>query len=84
LFTVSKLKDSIKMIALVLAFLLTTAGALTTYAPLPAFCPAGSLVSPARGLSDDEETYRVGRKAVADVALKAWLSKANSEFSTKD
>ncbi|ESZ89919.1 lysophospholipase [Sclerotinia borealis F-4128] len=56
-----------------------------SYAPSSVTCPSGqSLVRPADGLSDNEESYRVSRKAVADVALKAWLEKTNSEFGTED
>lgn len=69
---------------LFLSLLLSTVSALSTYAPLPALCPSGSLLRPASGLSDSEETYRVARKAVADVALKAWLTKTNSGFGTDE
>lgn len=42
-----------------------------SYAPTSVTCPSGvSLVRPADGLSDNEESYRVSRKAVADIALK--------------
>lgn len=42
-----------------------------SYAPTSVTCPAGvELVRPAIGLSDNEETYRVARKAIADDALK--------------
>jgi lysophospholipase len=66
----------------VLSLLLGAASALSTYAPLPALCPSGSLVRAASGLSDSEEAYRAARKAVADVALKAWLMKTNAGFGT--
>jgi lysophospholipase len=56
--------------------------ALSPYVPVPAACPSGPLVRPANGLSDDEETYRVARKAVADEGLKAWLLKTNPQFHT--
>lgn len=52
------------------------------YAPLSAVCPNEALVRPASGLSDDEESYRVGRKAVADLALGDWLKKTNPAFIT--
>ncbi|KAJ8070640.1 hypothetical protein OCU04_001011 [Sclerotinia nivalis] len=56
-----------------------------SYAPTSVTCPSGqSFVRAADGLSDNEESYRVARKAVADVALKAWLEKTNSGFSTGD
>ncbi|KAG0650083.1 Lysophospholipase 2 [Hyphodiscus hymeniophilus] len=66
------------------SLLLFTVGVLSGYAPVPAICPNGSLVRPASGLSDKEETYRVARKAVADVNLKAWLTKTNPGFGTDD
>ncbi|KUJ14356.1 lysophospholipase [Mollisia scopiformis] len=53
-----------------------------SYAPQKEICPITSIVRAANGLSDDEETYRVARKAVADVALKAWLAKTDSGFGT--
>ncbi|KAF7867241.1 hypothetical protein EAF04_005324 [Stromatinia cepivora] len=54
-----------------------------SYAPTSVTCPSGqSLVRPAAGLSDNEESYRVARKAVADAALKTWLTKTNSGFGT--
>lgn len=67
-----------------LFFVLSTATALFTYAPLPAICPKGSLVRPASGLSNNEETYRVARKAIADEALALWLKKINPDFGTDD
>ncbi|KAF4630652.1 hypothetical protein G7Y89_g7491 [Cudoniella acicularis] len=69
---------------LLLSLFLSTAAATSAYAPITATCPSGSLVRAASGLSDSEETYRVGRKAVADVALKAWLEKTDSGFGTAD
>ena len=69
---------------LFLSVLFTTASALSTYAPLPAICPSGSLVRPASGLSNSEEAYRVARKVVADESLKAWLAKTNSGFGTDE
>jgi lysophospholipase len=54
----------------------------SSYAPVPITCPSGSLVRIATGLSDDEEAFRVARKAKADVALAAWLDKTNSGFDT--
>ncbi|CAD6447821.1 256de11b-f485-4b5e-a351-179bd70b34f3 [Sclerotinia trifoliorum] len=54
-----------------------------SYAPTSVTCPSGqALVRAANGLSDNEESYRVGRKAVADVSLKAWLEKTNPGFGT--
>jgi lysophospholipase len=58
--------------------------ALSTHGPLPVVCPIGSLVRPASGLSQSEETYRAARKAVADVSLRDWLAKTNSGFETND
>ncbi|KAA8576077.1 hypothetical protein MFRU_009g00320 [Monilinia fructicola] len=56
-----------------------------SYAPTSVTCPSGeSLVRPAIGLSDNEESYRVARKAIADVALKTWLQKTNSGFGTNE
>jgi lysophospholipase len=69
---------------LLLSFLLVTTQVLATYVPQSAICPTTSLVRPANGLSDNEEAYRVTRKAIADQALKAWLHKTNSGFSTTD
>jgi len=61
---------------------LLVAPVFASYAPQSATCPTTSLVRAASGLSDSEETYRVARKAVADVALKAWLTKTNTGFGT--
>lgn len=68
--------------ALLLTVLLSTAPARAAsgYAPQKSTCPSESLVRAASGLSDEEETYRTARKAVADVALKSWLTSANSGF----
>lgn len=55
---------------------------LCSYVPQPAACPSESLVRPAIGLSDDEETYRVARKGVADENLRAWLEKTSADFGT--
>jgi lysophospholipase len=65
-----------------LALSVAPAIAANAYAPVSATCPTTSLVRAANGLSDGEEAYRVARKAVADVALKAWLAKTNSGFGT--
>jgi lysophospholipase len=69
---------------LILSLLLSAAPAIAAnaYAPVSATCPTTPLVRAASGLSDGEEAYRVARKAVADVALKAWLVKTNSAFGT--
>lgn len=73
------------MISLLLFLLVLSATKiLGSYAPRQAACPRGPLVRPADGLSDSEEAYRVSRKAVSDVNLKAWLSKTNSEFGTDE
>ncbi|RDW74870.1 hypothetical protein BP6252_06012 [Coleophoma cylindrospora] len=53
---------------------------LASYAPVPTTCPSTSLVRAATGLSDDEETYRVARKAKADVTLASWLTSTNNTF----
>jgi lysophospholipase len=63
-----------------LSFLLLATPIFSTYIPQSATCPTTPLVRPANGLSDDEETYRISRKAVADESLKAWLTKTNFEF----
>jgi hypothetical protein len=69
---------------LLLTVLLSAAPALAAskYVPQKSTCPSETLVRAASGLSDDEETYRVSRKAVADVALKSWLASTNSGFGT--
>jgi lysophospholipase len=56
----------------------------SSYAPLSGACPKEPLVRPASGLSDNEESYRIGRKVVADLALGDWLKKTNPRFSTKN
>lgn len=66
---------------LLVSLLLTTASA-ASYAPVSATCPTESLVRDACGLSDDEEAFRVARKAVADEALKTWLTSTNAGFGT--
>jgi lysophospholipase len=76
--------QTIKKIApLLLSLLLSTASA-ASYDPVSAPCPSESLVRDASGLSDNEEAYRVARKAVADQALKTWLTKTNSGFGTAE
>ena len=67
---------------LLLPLLLLASSVVSTYVPQSTTCPTTSLVRPADGLSDDEETYRVARKAIADEALTAWLTKTNSGFGT--
>ena len=69
---------------LMLSLLLSASSVLSTYVPQSATCPTTSLVRPANGLSDDEETYRVARKVIADEALTAWLTKTNSVFGTAE
>lgn len=54
----------------------------SSYGPVVAACPATPLVRAADGLSSNETTYRTERKKVADVALKSWLTKTNSAFTT--
>lgn len=66
--------------SLVLGFLIRDVVA--TYVPQKEICPTSSIVRAASGLSDEEETYSVARKAVADVALKSWLEKTDSGFGT--
>lgn len=56
----------------------------SSYAPVKSTCSSKDLIRAAEGLSDSEETYRVARKAVADTALKSWLLKQNSGFSTEN
>jgi lysophospholipase len=70
------------MYFLTLSLFVASCSALRAYTPVPAICPSGSLVRDASGLSDEEETYRVGRKVVADVALRYWLKKTDSGFGT--
>ncbi|KAH7379970.1 lysophospholipase [Cadophora sp. MPI-SDFR-AT-0126] len=58
-------------------------GGASTYAPVSTSCPTTPLVrSTTSGLSDSEETYRVVRKAKADLALAFWLVKTNPAFIT--
>jgi lysophospholipase len=68
--------------ALLFSVLLAVTPALATYAPQKETCPTSSIMRAADGLSDEEETYRVARKAVADGALKSWLTKTDSGFGT--
>jgi lysophospholipase len=70
--------------SILLSLLLSASPISSTYIPQSATCPTTSLVRPANGLSDDEETYRVARKAVADESLKTWLTKTNSGFVTAE
>jgi lysophospholipase len=72
------------LVPLLLSLLLSASPVLSTYVPQSATCPTTSLVRPANGLSDDEETYRVARKAIADESLKSWLAKINSGFGTAE
>ncbi|KAK0113324.1 hypothetical protein ONS95_013580 [Cadophora gregata] len=68
-------------IAIPLAVASFIASATSSYAPVATSCPTTPLVrSTSSGLSDSEETYRVIRKAKADLALAAWLLKANPSF----
>jgi lysophospholipase len=57
---------------------LSPVGALaaSAYAPVSTTCPSGSLVRSADGVSDSEANWVVGRKTVADAALKSWLATA--------
>ncbi len=71
------------MLTRLISFLLI-APVIANYAPKSTTCPSISLVRDATGLSDDEETYRVARKAIADEALKSWLIKTNSGFGTDE
>ena len=70
--------------SLLLSLLFFAIGGLSSYAPVPAVCPNRSLVRAATGLADEEEKYRVARKAVADVHLRAWLTETNCEFETAE
>ncbi|KAL2065664.1 hypothetical protein VTL71DRAFT_3334 [Oculimacula yallundae] len=70
------------MIAQLLLSFLLVIQAVADYVPTRGTCPTQSLVRPADGISDDEETFRVARKAVADKALKTWLLKTNPAFGT--
>ncbi|KAG4438038.1 hypothetical protein IFR05_006497 [Cadophora sp. M221] len=64
-----------------LTFATLIASSVSTYAPISTSCPQTSLVrSTVSGLSDSEETYRVSRKANADVALALWLLKTDPLF----
>tara|TARA_R110002060_G_scaffold14674_4_gene20585 strand:+ start:172 stop:1839 length:1668 start_codon:yes stop_codon:yes gene_type:complete len=70
-------------ISILLAVASLIAGGNSTYAPVSTSCPTTPLVrSTASGLSDGEETYRVVRKAKADLALAFWLLKTNPSFIT--
>ncbi|KAF8857702.1 lysophospholipase [Acephala macrosclerotiorum] len=72
------------MLALLLMVLLSAGPALaaSSYVPQKSTCPSETLVRAASGLSDEEDTYRVARKAVADISLKSWLISTNSGFGT--
>ncbi len=72
------------LIPLLLSALLCVIPTLATYAPQKEICPTESLIRAAEGISDDEVTYRVARKAVADVALKTWLAKTDSGFGVDE
>lgn len=74
----------IMLSSLFLSLLLSTASAADLYAPRKTTCPSTPLVRAASGLSDNEETYRVARKAVADQALKTWLTKTDPGFGTAE
>lgn len=63
------------------ATLLGTAFATSSYAPISITCPS-TLVLFATGLSTDEQAYKTARKTVADTALRAWLKKTNAAFDT--
>lgn len=65
-----------------LSLFLVAAPVLASYTPQSTACPTIPLVRAALGLSDDEETYRVARKAVADGALKSWLYDLDPGFGT--
>jgi len=70
-------------ITVVAALATALSGVSASYAPVPATCPSTSLVRvSSTDLSSSEESYRVARKAIADKALKSWLAKTNSGFST--
>lgn len=72
------------MISQLLLSLFLVVQAVADYVPVKGACPTTSLVRPADGISDDEETFRVARKAVADQALRKWLLKTNSAFGTAE
>ncbi|TVY75762.1 putative lysophospholipase SPAC1A6.03c, partial [Lachnellula suecica] len=72
------------MLSPVFLSLLVSAASATLYTPISTTCPSTSLVRAASGLSDNEEAYRVSRKAVADEALKAWLTSTDSGFGTAE
>lgn len=54
---------------------------LTPYQPVSTSCPTTPLVRPATGLNSQEASYVASRKAKANTALAAWLSK-QGKFST--
>lgn len=54
---------------------------LSSYAPLPAQCPASGLSREANGLSTEEEQYRSERAAVAAPALETWFNALNKQLS---
>lgn len=64
-----------------LSFLLSTAFAADTYAPVTATCASTALVRDASGLSTEESTWTESRKAIADEALKTWLAQQNSAWA---
>jgi lysophospholipase len=55
-----------------------------SYVPQSVACPRTPLVRSASGISDDEEAYRVARKAIADENLRTWLMETNSGFGTSE
>ncbi|TID23493.1 Lysophospholipase 2 [Venturia nashicola] len=52
------------------------------YVPSSTSCPAGSLLRPAKGLSQSESEWISKRKPKADAALASWLKGINAEFTT--
>lgn len=59
---------------------LTLAALANDYAPVQTMCPSQPLLRAASGLNDDEATYRISRKVVADEALTTQHTKTAIDF----
>lgn len=63
------------------SLLVSTALAVSAYAPVHAACPTTDFVRSAEDVNSDETAYIAARKPVAQEALKAWLIKINSAYA---
>lgn len=72
------MRSSLSLFAAVFA---AQAFAASLYAPTNVACPSKCLIRrSAIQLSDAEESYRISRKAVADIALREWLIRLPAAF----